>query len=180
MSATPAAANLIKYLMAGGTSHQVTLGIYNPISRQTVFIQTGEPKDQYLTAVTWSPDEQFIYIALLSRNQNHLALNQYDARSGALVRTLFEETSDKYVEPQYPLTFLPGSGKEFIWWSQRDGFMHLYRYNTDGKLLNQVTKGDWLVNDIVGTHAVKKRADPYSHEGIAAGEAHLYRKLGNR
>lgn len=155
-AATPAVANLIKYPMAGGTSHQVTLGIYSPITRQTIFVNTGEPKDQYLTAVSWSPDEQFIYIALLSRNQNHLALNQYDARTGAFVKTLFEESDDKYVEPQNPLTFLPGSGKEFIWWSQRDGFMHLYRYNTDGKLLNQVTKGDWLVNDIVGTHAAKK------------------------
>lgn len=153
---TPATANLIKYPMAGGTSHQVTLGVYNPITRQTVFIQTGTPKDQYLTCVTWSPDEQYIYIALLSRDQNHLALNQYDARTGAFLKTLLEESSDKYVEPQHPLHFLPGNGKEFIWWSQRDGFMHLYRYTTDGKLLNQVTKGDWLVNDIVGTNAAKK------------------------
>lgn len=153
-ASTPAVANLIKYPMAGGTSHQVTLGVYNPITRQTVFIKTGEPKDQYLTCVTWSPDEQYIYIALLSRNQNHLALNQYDARTGALVKTLLEESSDKYVEPQHPLHFL--SGKEFIWWSQRDGFMHLYRYNTDGKLLNRVTQGDWLVNDIVATNTAKK------------------------
>jgi dipeptidyl-peptidase-4 len=155
-SGVPAKNKDIKYPMAGGTSHQVTVGVFNPITGQTVYIKTGEPKDQYLTCVTWSPDEQYIYIALLNRAQNHLWLNQYNAQTGALVKTLFEETDPKYVEPQHELTFLPGSNTEFIWWSQRDGNMHLYRYNTQGKLLNQVTKGDWLVNDIAGVNANEK------------------------
>lgn len=155
-SGVPAKNKDIKYPMAGGTSHQVTVGIFNPITGQTVYIKTGEPKDQYLTCVTWSPDEEYIYIALLNRAQNHLWLNQYNAQTGAFVKTLFEETDPKYVEPQHELTFLPGSNTEFIWWSQRDGYMHLYRYNTQGKLLNQVTKGDWLVNDIAGVNANEK------------------------
>jgi dipeptidyl-peptidase-4 len=155
-SSVPAKNKDIKYPMAGGTSHQVILGVFNPITGQTIYIKTGEPKDQYLTCVTWSPDEQHIYIALLNRAQNHLWLNQYNAQTGAFVKTLFEETDPKYVEPQHELTFLPGSNTEFIWWSQRDGYMHLYRYNTQGKLLNQVTKGDWLVNDIAGVNANEK------------------------
>ncbi|MFA6056980.1 MAG: DPP IV N-terminal domain-containing protein [Taibaiella sp.] len=155
-SGVPAKNKDIKYPMAGGTSHQVTVGVFNPITGQTVYIKTGEPKDQYLTCVTWSPDEEYIYIALLNRAQNHLWLNQYNAQTGAFVKTLFEETNPKYVEPQHELTFLPGSNTEFIWWSQRDGYMHLYRYNTQGKLLNQVTKGDWLVNDIAGVNADEK------------------------
>lgn len=154
---SPAKNNNIKYPMAGGTSHQVTVGIYNPITHQTVYVKTGEPKEQYLTCVTWSPDEQYIYIALLNRGQNHLWLNQYNAQTGAFVKTLLEETDSKYVEPQHPLTFLPGSSTEFIWCSQRDGYMHLYRYNTEGKLLNQVTKGEWLVNDIAGVNPVTKQ-----------------------
>ncbi len=155
-SGVPAKNENIKYPMAGGTSHEVTGGVYNPITRQTVFVKTGAPKDQYLTCVTWSPDEQYIYIALLNRSQNHLWLNQYNAQTGDFIKTLFEETDPKYVEPQHALTFLPNSNTEFIWWSQRDGYMHLYRYNTDGKLLNQVTKGDWLVNDIAGVNASEK------------------------
>jgi dipeptidyl-peptidase 4 len=152
-SVTPAKNTDGKYPMAGGTSHQVTLGVYNPITKQTIFLNTGTPKDHYLTCVTWSPDEQYIFIALLNREQNHLWLNKYNARTGAFVNTLFEETDSKYVEPQHALTFLPNTDNEFIWWSQRDGFMHLYRYNIDGKLLNQVTKGDWLVNEISGMNA---------------------------
>ncbi|WP_198666823.1 S9 family peptidase [Taibaiella helva] len=155
-SASPARNTNIKYPMAGNRSHEVTLGIYNPITRQTVYVKTGTPKDQYLTGITWSPDERFIYITILNRAQNHLWLNQYNAITGDFVKTLLEETDQKYVEPQHPLTFLPGSNTEFIWWSQRDGYMHLYRYNTEGKLLNQVTQGAWLVNAIAGVNARSK------------------------
>jgi dipeptidyl-peptidase-4 len=162
-----------KYPMAGGTSHQVTLGVYNPITKKTVFLNTGTPRDHYLTCVTWSPDEQYIFIAILNREQNHLWLNKYNARTGDFINTLFEETDPKYVEPQHDLAFLPNTDNEFIWWSQRDGFMHLYRYNTDGKLLNQITKGEWLVNEILGTNG-------NSHEVIisatreSAKEKHIY------
>ncbi len=147
---TPARADIIKYPMAGGTSHQVTLNVYYPNSGKTVTLQTGEPKDHYLTSVTWSPDEKYIYIAILNRDQNHLWLNQYNAETGALVKTLFEETNPKYVHPTHPLSFLPGSNNEFIWWSERDGYEHLYLYNTDGKLIRKLTEGKWVVNEIAG------------------------------
>ncbi len=155
-SVTPAQNHNIKYPMAGSASHEVTLGVYNPITKNTVFLNTGVPKDQYLTCVTWNPDEQYIFIALLNRDQNHLRLNQYDVKNGAFIKTLFEETDTKYVEPQHALSFLPGTNNEFLWWSQRSGFMHLYRYNTDGKLLNAVTSGNWLVNDIIGFNEKEK------------------------
>lgn len=149
-SDAPAKGNLIKYPMAGGTSHEVTLQVYNPTTGATTAIKTEGPKDQYLTSITWSPDEEYIYIAVLNRDQNHMWLNQYNARTGVKVKTLFEETHSKYVEPLNPLTFLPGSNDKFIWWSQRSGFMHLYLYNTNGKLVRQVTEGKWLVNELIG------------------------------
>lgn len=147
---TPATVDMIKYPMAGGKSHTVTLRVFNPKTDKTVILETGKPADHYLTSVTWSPDEKSIYIAILNREQNHLWLNQYDARTGKKLRTLFEETSKKYVEPQHPLTFLPGSNDRFIWWSQRDGYHHLYLYNTNGELIRQLTKGSYDVNEIIG------------------------------
>lgn len=153
---TPATVHYTKYPFAGRTSHEVTLGVYNPANGKTVFMETGLPKDHYLTAVTWSPDERSIYIAILNREQNHLWLNQYNAQTGAFVKTLFEEKDDKYVHPQHTLTFIPGRNDQFIWWSQRDGFMHLYRYDTSGKLLNQVTKGPWVVTEIAGQSEKRK------------------------
>jgi dipeptidyl-peptidase-4 len=152
---TPATNRNIKYPMAGRTSQEVQLLVFNPITRKSVLIQTGLHTDHYLTSVTWSPDEQSIYLAILNRDQNHLALNQYNAKTGAFVKTLFTESDPKYVHPMHNLYFLP-KGNEFIWWSERDGFMHLYRYNTQGKLLNQVTRGAWVVNDINGIHAAQK------------------------
>ncbi|MFV0200025.1 DPP IV N-terminal domain-containing protein [Empedobacter falsenii] len=155
-SVQPAVNKNIKYPFAGTKNHIVTLGVYNPSTQKTIFLETQPEVDHYLTSVTWSPDEKHIYIALLSRNQKHMELNQYDAISGKLIKILFKEDDAKYVEPQNELHFIPGKSNEFIWWSQRDGFMHLYRFNTDGKLLNQITKGDWIVTDLVGENAKKK------------------------
>ena len=155
-SVQPAVNKNIKYPFAGTKNHTVMLGVYNPSTQKTIFLETHPEVDHYLTSVTWSPDEKHIYIALLSRNQKHMELNQYDAVSGKLIKTLFKEDDAKYVEPQNELHFIPGKNNEFVWWSQRDGFMHLYRFNTDGKLLNQITKGDWIVTDLVGENAKKK------------------------
>jgi dipeptidyl-peptidase-4 len=135
----------IRYPMAGMASHHVTLGVFDPDRKQVVFLKTGEPAEQYLTNVSWSPDEKFIYVAVLNRDQNHMWLNKYDALSGDFVKTLFEETDNEYVEPLNGLTFLITNPTQFIWQSRRDGFNHLYLYDTDGKLLKQLTTGSWEV-----------------------------------
>jgi len=140
----------IKYPMAGMTSEQVKLGIFNLNTQETVYVNTGEPADQYLTCVTWDPSEEYIYIALLNRDQNYLKLNKYDAVSGNYVYTLFEEQSDKYVEPEHPLYFLPTKPGQFIWMSERDGYQHMYLYNTTGKLVKQLTTGNWVVTEFLG------------------------------
>ncbi len=147
---TPPTIKNIKYPFAGRTSHQVTIGIYASKNGSTIYLQTGEPKEQYLTSVTWSPDERYVYVGILNRAQNYLKLNKYASTTGELVQTLFEEKHEKYVEPQKPLYFLNNNPDQFIWWSQRDSFMHLYLYRADGTLLKQITKGAWLVNEIVG------------------------------
>lgn len=156
-SVTPAKPNEIKYPMAGGKSHQVKLHVFNPTTGRTTVINTTGDPEQYLTNITWSPDEQYIYIAVLNREQDHMWLNKYNAQTGAFVQTLFEETSDKYVEPLHPLTFLPDNAERFIYRSQRDGYMHLYLYNTEGKMLKQLTQGEWIVNDIVGMNEANRQ-----------------------
>ena len=145
-----AAAEPIRYPMAGMTSEQVTLMVYHLGDNSYTRIKTEGPADQYLTSVTWSPDGNFIYIALLNRGQNHLVLNRYDARTGDLVRTLFEEKHPKYVEPLLPLYFLESDPDQFIWFSERDGFQHMYLYNTDGLLVKQLTQGPWVVTQLAG------------------------------
>jgi dipeptidyl-peptidase-4 len=151
-----------RYPMAGMTSHHVTVGVYNLTTGKTTYLQTensfassreesgNAPElDHYLTNITWSPDEKVIYVAELNRDQNHMQLNQYDATSGAFLKTLFEETSQKYVEPQNGPLFMDGDPSTFIWQSQRDGFNHLYLYSSTGNLIKQLTTGSWVVKSLV-------------------------------
>ncbi|WP_266204413.1 S9 family peptidase [Pontibacter kalidii] len=169
----PAQLNNIKYPMAGGKSHHVTVGVYDVDSGKTIYLQTGEPAEQYLTNITWSPDEQHIYIAVLNRDQNHLKLNRYNAQTGAFERTLFEEKQEKYVEPEHGLYFVPGKPDQFVWVSERTGFDHLYLYNTSGKQLRQLTKGNWMVTDI---HGFSKKGDELYYTSTAESplERHIY------
>lgn len=146
----PATNKNIKYPMAGSKSHHVTVGIYDVKKGKTIYLQTGEPKEQYLTNITWSPDEKYVYIAIVNRDQNEMKLNRYDANSGKLDKMLFEEKHAKYVEPEHGVYFLPNKNDQFIWYSERDGFQHLYLFQTDGKLVKQLTEGKWMVEEILG------------------------------
>ncbi|TPE42601.1 S9 family peptidase [Pontibacter mangrovi] len=169
----PAQQNNIKYPMAGGKSHHVTVGVYDVKSGETVYLKTGEPAEQYLTNVTWSPDEKHLYIAVLNRDQNHMKLNRYNATTGEFEQTLFEEKQEKYVEPEHGLYFVPGKPDQFVWVSERTGFDHLYLYNTSGKQLRQLTSGDWMVTDILG---FSRKGDEVYYMSTAESplERHIY------
>ena len=145
-----------RYPMAGMTSHKVQVGIYNPESQETVYLQTGDPTDRYFTNIAWSPDEQSLYLIEINRDQNHAKLCRYNAGNGELEKILFEEKHPKYVEPEEPIQFLPWDDKQFVYLSQRDGWKHLYLYNTEGEMIRQLTKGEWLVKQVLGFSAAKR------------------------
>ena len=145
-----ATATPIKYPMAGMTSHQVTLHIYDMATGKDLTIKTGEPVEQYLTAITWNPDNKRIYIGVLNREQNHLKFNEYSTVTGDFVQTIFEDRDDQYVEPQGPAYFLPNNTDQFIWKAQRDGYYHLYLYTISKKQVKQLTKGDFVITDFNG------------------------------
>ena len=173
-SVTPAVNKNIKYPMAGTSSHHVTLGIFDYKSNKKIFLNIEGDPEQYLTAITWSPDSKSIFVGVLNRDQNHLKMNQYDAVSGNLMKTVFEEKSDVYVEPQHELTFFPNSNTDFIWQSQRTGYNHLYHYNLVKGLVSQLTKGDWLVTDLLGFNEKKKEIFYVSTQETPL-EKHLYK-----
>ena len=140
----------IRYPMAGMTRHQVTIGVFAMDREGITWLATPPPADHYLTNVSWDPDGRFIYVAEINRGQDTMWLNRYDASTGALDRTVFQETSPKYVEPMVPVQFLPGDKQRFIWQSQRSGHNHLYMYDVRGKLIRPLTQGDWEVLDVHG------------------------------
>ncbi|NMB81500.1 MAG: S9 family peptidase, partial [Ignavibacteria bacterium] len=145
INTTPAQLKNIKYPMAGQKSHHVTVGLYNIQNGKTIWLKTGEPLDQYLTNLAWSPDEKYFYIAHLNRDQNHMQLIKYDATTGEPVKILFEEKDNEFVEPLNPMIFLPKSNNRFLWFSERDGYNHLYLYDTEGNLIKQVTQGKLVI-----------------------------------
>ena len=139
-----------KYPMAGMTSHKVTLGIFDLQTQKTIYLRLGDVTDRYFSNITWSPDDKTLYLYELNREQNHCSLDAYCTQTGEKVKTLYTETSDKYVEPLHPITFLPWDKEKFVYWSWKDGFMHLYLMDTDGNELGQITAGNWCVTSLSG------------------------------
>ena len=163
-----------KYPMAGETSHQVTVGIYDMNTHQTVYLNAGDPTDRYFTNIAWSPDGKTIYMFELNRDQNDCRLNSYDATTGNRIAELYRETNEKYVEPLHPILFLPWDSNKFILQSQRDGYNHLYLYDKEGKLIKQLTNGQWVVQDVLGFNEKQKKiiitsneANPIQHNTYA-------------
>ncbi len=74
----------------------------------------------------------------------------YDAETGERLQELYRETNDKYVEPEHPILFLPWDSNLFVMQSQKDGYNHLYLYNIKGEQVAQLTKGPWVVLDVLG------------------------------
>ena len=145
---TPGQLNSIKYPMAGQDSEISRVGIYNLDTKATVYITPKGDKEDYLTNVAWGPKAEFIYIAEVNRDQNHMQLQKYDA-NGKFIKTLFEEKHDTWSEPEHGVYFV--NDNEFVWVNEiKTGYPNLYLYNSNGKLVKQLTDHNWVVQDIVG------------------------------
>ncbi|MBQ0157928.1 MAG: DPP IV N-terminal domain-containing protein [Bacteroidales bacterium] len=139
-----------KYPMAGMPSHKVTVGIYDTTTGRTIYLDAGDPTDRYFSNISWSPDEKTIYMYEGPRTQDRAELVAYCAETGQRIEVLYTETHDKYVEPLHPITFLPWDGSKFIFQSMRDGYNHLYLYDLKAKQYKQITRGEWVVLDLLG------------------------------
>ena len=138
------------YPMAGMKSHKVTVGIYTFSTGKTVWLDFGDVTDRYFTNICWSPDSKEIYLFEVNRDQTDTSLDVYDSATGKKLRTLYTEHDDKYTEPQNPVMFLPWDSKKFLMFSQKSGYMHLYLMTTEGKMLKQLTDGNFVVQEVLG------------------------------
>lgn len=163
----------IKYPMAGMQSHWVTVGVWDCAAQKLIYLNTCRDttiheREMYLTNIAWSPDEKYVFIAKINREQNHMWLEQYDATTGDFVKVLFEETNPRYVEPCEPMMFTP-KGDQFLWFSMRDGYKHLYLYNMDGSLVKQVTKGEYEVEGFIQFDKKGENIFVYANKDNLAG-----------
>ncbi|MEK8179617.1 DPP IV N-terminal domain-containing protein [Flavobacterium buctense] len=149
---TPGQLVNIKYPMIGQKSEKPRVGIYNLATQKTVFITPRGNQDDYLTNLSWTPDEKYVLIAELNRGQNDMNLNLYDANSGSFVRTILNEKNPRWVEPEHDAFFPNAKSNNFVWFSEKDGFPNMYYYSIEGKLIKQLTNNPFVVRDIIGTN----------------------------
>jgi dienelactone hydrolase len=96
----------------------------------------------------WSEDSTTAFAAEMTRDQKSLRFWSANAATGE-AKLLAEDHAATYVEYAVPALVLAKS-KQFLWWSERSGWGHLYLYDLDGKLVRPVTSGPWVVRSIVG------------------------------
>ncbi|MEE3145939.1 MAG: DPP IV N-terminal domain-containing protein [Bacteroidota bacterium] len=155
-SETPGSLMSIKYPMAGQLSEKPRIGIFNTKTGNTVFIRPEGNEDDYLTNLTFTPDEKYVVIAEVNRAQNHMRLNVYSSEDGNFVKTLLEEKNERWVEPETPAYFPCEKENDFVWMSEKDGYMNLYYYDFNGNLKYQVTNHEFVVKEIIGMSSDKK------------------------
>ncbi|MBK7968952.1 MAG: S9 family peptidase [Bacteroidetes bacterium] len=137
-----------KYPKAGETNSTVEIYIYNVASGKAVKADVNKEADQYIPRIKWTSDNSKLCVMRLNRLQNLLELYAVNSSTGKS-ELMFSESNKAYIEITDHLTFMKKSN-EFIWTSTLDGFNHIYLYDLNGKLKQQITKGKWDVTDFYG------------------------------
>ncbi|GGZ75136.1 S9 family peptidase [Paraglaciecola chathamensis] len=135
-----------RYPSAGTPNVTVKLAVKDLASGNTQWVDLGKEQDIYLARVNWMKDSQMLTYQWQSRDQKTLELRAFNSQSGKQ-STLLTESSNTWVNLNDDLHFL-NDQKHFIWASEKSGFKHLYLYKNDGTLVRQLTKGDWVVDEI--------------------------------
>ncbi|MEY4431893.1 MAG: hypothetical protein RLZZ44_23 [Bacteroidota bacterium] len=136
-----------KYPKAGEKNSEVSLHIYDLVSKGTQKVNLSQYADFYIARLQWTNEANVLSAQVLNRHQDNLDLLFIDGNSGA-TKVVLNEKDKAYVEVTDNLTFLKDNS--FIWTSEKDGFNHIYVYDKTGKLKNQVTKGNWEVTNYYG------------------------------
>lgn len=143
-----------RYPQTGTPNANVRLGVVSPDGGPTRWMELGSTKDALLARIAWLSDSSQIAVERFNRLQNELDLLFCDTVSGAVHRVLHEE-SKTWINVADNLVLLQ-SRPEFLWTSEASGFRHIYRYSNTGKLLGQLTSGDWEVTTIAAIDEPKQ------------------------
>ena len=169
----------VYYPTAGGPVTQNELFVVDVLSKQRVRVGTGPWPNDEIYILGWRPDASELFFVRSDREYKKFALVAANPATG-LERLVLSETRDTFVNGwsfsrTSLLTFLQ-DGKRFIWLSERDGWYHLYLFDTDGNLVRRLTEGNFPVVEIISVEeksgwvyftAHDDRSRPY--------DTHLYR-----
>lgn len=144
---------VMPYPKVGEENSDVRIGVVDVATAQTRWMDVGLEEEHYIPRIYWTSDPNTLAVVTLNRPQNHLRLFFFDVRSGER-RLVMEERSEAWIDVLDFFAgvddyfYFPDAVREFFWLSDRDGWNHLYRYSYDGRLLNQVTEGEWVVTRV--------------------------------
>ena len=151
-----------KYPKAGEDNSVVEIFVYDLEKNESIKMDIGEETDQYIPRIKWTQDPNVLSIQRLNRLQNHLDILLANGSNGES-QILYTEDNKYYIDITDDLTFLPGN-KLFLITSEKDGYNHIYLYNIDGTLNNQLTVGNWDVSKVYGYDTKKKQVFYQSSE----------------
>ncbi len=140
-----------KYPKAGEDNAITTVHIYDLKTGKTAKVDIGEA--YYIPRVKWTQDANQLCVFTMNRHQNDLKLLLAEASTGKTT-LLMNETNEWYVDIHDDLKFLK-DGKHFIWTSEKSGYNHIYLYDMEGKMVRQITKGDFDVTKLYGVDEEK-------------------------
>ena len=160
-----------KYPSAGTPNVKIRLAIQHLKTQQRNWVDLGKDEDIYLARGKWMPDSEHFTYQWQNRTQQELELRSVNVKTHSQ-EVLLTESSNTWVNLHDDFTFI-NQGKQFIWASERDGFKHLYLFNSDGTLVRQLTKGEWVVDQL---EAVDEKAGKVYFTGRKDTplENHLY------
>jgi dipeptidyl-peptidase-4 len=141
--------------LPGDPNPGVRIGVIDAQSGKKVWLTPDETGDFYIPRIYWTSDPDVLALMTLNRSQNHMKLYFFNVKTGEHHVVLDEQNQtwvavfDFYTDVN-DMIYFPEKTKDFFWVSDRSGYYHIYRYNYDGKLLNQVTKGNWDLIKVTG------------------------------
>lgn len=169
----------LPYPKAGETNPAVRIGVVNLNSEEVNWV-TDPETEGYTPRIYWTSRENSLATLGMNRRQTRIELTLHDLETGDQNRLLTEETDEGWIDLYdffsgltHPL-FFPEGSDHFYWLSDRDGWTHLYRYDYDGNLVRQVTRGEWEVTNIHRIDGIRGTLW-YSSTEVSPLERHLYR-----
>jgi len=154
---------VFKYPKAGEANSNVSLHMYDVSSKKVEEVKLGDYNDFYIPRIKWSSNPMLLSVQVLNRHQNNLDLIFVNAEDNK-AEVVLNEKDEAYVDITDNLTFLEDNS--FIWTSEMDGFNHIYHYDEEGELVDQITSGDWEVTNYYG---YDKKADRIYYQSTENG-----------
>ncbi|WP_339875848.1 S9 family peptidase [Olleya marilimosa] len=146
---------VFKYPKAGERNAVVSLHLFDLDKNKLEEVEVNKTyNDFYIPRIKWSHDANMLSAIYMNRHQNQLDLWMIDASQNEAYLVI-EEKDKAYIDITDNLTFL--KDKTFIWTSEKDGYNHVYHYSKKGKLINQITKGNWEVTEYYGYDSASDR-----------------------